>query len=330
MLEREIQDMPHVQSVFAMVGGHLSGGVISERPGTANIQVHLTPAGERPEWSAGRWVAELQTRVNQLDLPGARITVRPPRIQGLQFGVTGNDLSIGVMGDELVELQRIARELVTRLNVRVRLPRSATSDAEALGHVIIQHGPTGFVQLRDVATFSLGEGPAHIERENQGRILRVNGSINPALADVGTIMAEVEARLRDISMPEQYSLVIGVILLIGIVVNNVILLVEYIERCRARGLDIMAAVVEAGGVRLRPILMTTLTTVAGMLPLAIGMGAGADIMQPLALSVVGGLITAMLLTLFLVPCLYVIVQGIVAWMSRTLLRDRNPPALVDR
>ncbi len=452
LVENEIQGMPYVESVFAMVGGHLSGGVISERPGTANIRVRLAPAEQRPDWTAGRWVAELQQRLEALDLPGARLTVRPPRIQGLQFGVTGDDLSIGVMGDELVELQRIGRELVTRLegipglegveigredrtpllgididreraatlglsvgdiarvlrdgisgtvptrfttgwaeyDIRVRLPRSETRDPDALGNLIVHHSPGGPIQLREVASFRLGESPAHIERENQGRILRVNGSINPELADVGTVMREVEARLQGMALPEQYSLILGgqwetiqesnrelqlviglavflvfvvlavqyerlsnpvvimasaplalagvvgllwltgtpasapvflgVILLIGIVVNNAILLVEYIERGRRRGVEMQDAVLEAATVRLRPILMTTLTTVAGMLPLALGMGAGADIMRPLALSVVGGLVTAMVLTLFLIPCLYVVVQRIVEWLSRLLLR----------
>jgi multidrug efflux pump subunit AcrB len=94
------------------------------------------------------------------------------------------------------------------------------------------------------------------------------------------------------------------------------LLVEYIERRRRSGMALHDAVIEAGGIRLRPILMTTLTTVAGMTPLAIGMGAGADMMQPLALAVVGGLLTAMFLTLFLVPCLYVIAEGAVVRLRR--------------
>jgi multidrug efflux pump subunit AcrB len=119
---------------------------------------------------------------------------------------------------------------------------------------------------------------------------------------------------------------LGVILLIGIVVNNAILLVEYIERGRRSGLETAQAVVEAGGIRLRPILMTTLTTVAGMTPLAIGMGSGANLMQPLAVAVIGGLLTAMLLTLFLIPCLYVIVQNASDWLLEMLTGRRRQPA----
>ncbi len=106
----------------------------------------------------------------------------------------------------------------------------------------------------------------------------------------------------DLSAP----VLLGVILLSGIVVNNAILLVEYIEEYRGLGTPLMRAVVDAGAVRLRPILMTTLTTLLGMLPLALGIGEGSELMQPLAIAVVGGLAVSTLLTLFVVPNAYVI------------------------
>jgi multidrug efflux pump subunit AcrB len=101
---------------------------------------------------------------------------------------------------------------------------------------------------------------------------------------------------------------LGVILLAGIVVNNAILLVEYTERARLRGLSRLDAVVQAGATRLRPILMTTLTTISGMLPLALGIGQGSELMQPLAIAVVGGLSMSMALTLFVVPSAYLILN----------------------
>jgi multidrug efflux pump subunit AcrB len=102
---------------------------------------------------------------------------------------------------------------------------------------------------------------------------------------------------------------LGVILLAGIVVNNAILLVDFIEQNRREnGMPMMEAAVEAGAVRLRPIMMTTLTTSCGMLPLALGIGEGTEMMQPLAITVVGGLTFSMLLTLFVVPSAYVILN----------------------
>ena len=102
---------------------------------------------------------------------------------------------------------------------------------------------------------------------------------------------------------------LGVILLAGVVVNNSILLVEYIEEFRETGtLTMEQAAVEAGAVRLRPILMTTLTSVVGMLPLALGLGEGSELMQPLAVCMVGGVLVSTLLTLFVVPSAYVILN----------------------
>lgn len=102
---------------------------------------------------------------------------------------------------------------------------------------------------------------------------------------------------------------LGMIMLAGIVVNNSILLVEFIEHYRhERNVPLEEAVVEAGVVRMRPILMTTFTSVMGSLPLALGMEAGGEMMRPLAIAVVGGLIFSTLLTLFVVPTGYVIVH----------------------
>ncbi len=99
---------------------------------------------------------------------------------------------------------------------------------------------------------------------------------------------------------------LGVILLAGIVVQNAILLVEFAEQLREKGVPMEQAVIEAGSVRMRPILMTKLTTMLGMLPLAIGIGSGTELMQPLAIAVVGGILLATFLTLFVVPSAYVI------------------------
>ena len=97
---------------------------------------------------------------------------------------------------------------------------------------------------------------------------------------------------------------IGLIMLAGIVVNNAIVLIDRINQLRASGLDKAEAIVEAANSRLRPILMTTLTTVLGLLPMAIGLGEGSEIRTPMAITVIFGLSFATLLTLFLIPILY--------------------------
>ncbi|MFN2309334.1 MAG: efflux RND transporter permease subunit [Gammaproteobacteria bacterium] len=102
---------------------------------------------------------------------------------------------------------------------------------------------------------------------------------------------------------------LGLIMLAGIVVNNAIVLVEYIELLRARGLDARAAIAHAGALRLRPILMTTLTTVVGLLPLSLGLGEGAEMLQPLAQTMIYGLSFSLLVSLFLVPVTYLWFQA---------------------
>lgn len=100
--------------------------------------------------------------------------------------------------------------------------------------------------------------------------------------------------------------IMGVIMLVGIVVNNAIVLVDYINLLRREhNMNTFEAVIEAGRLRLRPILMTTLTTVLGLLPLAIGFGAGSEIQAALARVVVGGLTASTLITLLLIPVVYV-------------------------
>ena len=97
---------------------------------------------------------------------------------------------------------------------------------------------------------------------------------------------------------------IGSILLAGIVVNNAIILIDYTNRLRKQGKTKLDALMQAGSVRLRPILMTTATTVLGLLPMALGLGAGSELRRPMALTVVGGLITSTVLTLLIIPAVY--------------------------
>ncbi|WP_051298811.1 efflux RND transporter permease subunit [Marinobacterium litorale] len=114
----------------------------------------------------------------------------------------------------------------------------------------------------------------------------------------------VAVGIRLLDLPLSMPVWLGLIMLAGIVVNNAIVLVEYIELARNRGLKRVEAITEAARLRLRPIMMTTLTTVVGMLPLAIGFGEGAEMLQPLAVTIVCGLSFSMLVVLLLVPVNY--------------------------
>ncbi len=118
---------------------------------------------------------------------------------------------------------------------------------------------------------------------------------------VGTVLA-----LKWLALPISVVVGIGVVVLAGIVVNNSIVLVDCAQRCSADGMEPREAIVEAGRRRLRPILMTTLTTLIGLLPMALGTGEGAEIRVPLAVTVMGGLISSTFLMLFFIPSLLAI------------------------
>lgn len=446
-IERAINEMPYVESIFSMAGGSLWGGVITEVSGMARASVQLSPAAARPDMPAARWVLEAENRIAALGIPGSRVIVSPPRIPGIRTNLAGADVSIAVVGEDLDQLEVAGREIVDRIegidglqnvefarndrapqlsievdrqraaqlglnvsevgeairgavfgsvptrystgnaeyDIRVMLPRESATTADDIGAIRLFRAGSEPVYVRDLARITLGEGPATIERENQVRILRVNGEVNTAVSDVGTVNREIRRRLAGFELPPGFALIyggeeeairetnrnlltvtllavflvfivmtvqyerlsnplviiasvpvslvgvaamlaltgtnlsapvmLGVILLVGIAVNNAILLVEYIEiGRREHGLPVFDAVIEAGRTRLRPILMTTSTTVLGMTPLALGIGDGAELMQPLALSVIGGLLTATALTLVLVPALYLIADD----TSRTL------------
>jgi HAE1 family hydrophobic/amphiphilic exporter-1 len=120
---------------------------------------------------------------------------------------------------------------------------------------------------------------------------------------------------------------IGIIMLMGLVTKNAILLVDYTNTLRSRGLSRDEALLRAGPVRLRPILMTTAAMVFGMLPVALGMGEGAEVRAPMAVCVIGGLITSTLLTLLVVPVVYSLLDGLSARVAgRSLTKELETDA----
>jgi hydrophobe/amphiphile efflux-1 (HAE1) family protein len=461
-LERMVKEMPHVEHVFSTAGGFLFGGSTANRSGRGSLDIRLVSVSDR-DMSADEWVRTLQDTIDARGFPGARVFVRPPRIQGLRRSSSGTDVDIMVQGDDLDMLQRIARDIAVRVQgipglenmepsteeaspllvvrldreraaqlglsvaevgqtlrtaldgsiatrytegnreygVRVMLPRERFTSAEDMGAVALFPGSSGRapIYLRDIADVSTMLGPTEIERVNQNRVLSFNGDVITEVASVGEVSDSIRARIADLELPDGYGVILGgeeeairesnqqlaivtllavflvfvvmalqyeslinpfviilaiplsligvalalwisgmplsapvllgVILLAGIVVNNAILLVEYVEEYRReRGTPMEQAVIDAGAVRLRPILMTTLTTVFGMLPLALGIGEGSELMQPLAIAVVGGLSVSMLLTLFVVPSAYVVMQTggdrLKVWLTGHRPPERTP------
>lgn len=132
------------------------------------------------------------------------------------------------------------------------------------------------------------------------------------------------------------TVIVGAVLLVGIVVNNAIIMVELANQLRdEKAVDRRTAILQAAPQRLRPVLMTTITTVLGMFPLALGLGQGGEFLQPLGIVVFSGLSLATLLTLFIIPCFYLLLHDLFGWrrgkkaveieQSPTLEKDPSDP-----
>jgi HAE1 family hydrophobic/amphiphilic exporter-1 len=112
--------------------------------------------------------------------------------------------------------------------------------------------------------------------------------------------------------------IIGFVMLMGLVTKNAILLVDFANQARREGMERGAALLEAAQVRLRPILMTTLAMVFGMVPLALGMAEGSEQRAPMGQAVIGGIITSSILTLVVVPVIYCWMDDLAVWGRRKL------------
>jgi HAE1 family hydrophobic/amphiphilic exporter-1 len=138
------------------------------------------------------------------------------------------------------------------------------------------------------------------------------------LAGVGVVLA-----FWIVGEPMSIMAYIGVIMLAGIAVNDSIILVDYIGRLRLDGLPRREAILQAGKDRLRPILITSATTILALLPLTIGLGEGAKLRAPMAIAVIGGLVTSTILTLIVIPVVYELIDGLKRNPERSAVLEKE-------
>ena len=190
-------------------------------------------------------------------------------------------------------------------------------------------GETTDIPLKDIAEFEEGESLNVINRSSQTRYISVTAGVdedhNVTLVSIYLIMvAQFQSFLSPFiimfTIPLAFTggffalfvtdnevgvvSMIGFVMLAGVIVNNGIVLVDYINQLRREGMDKKEAIVTAGRTRLRPILMTALTTILAMSTMAMGLGSGSEMMQPMAIVTEGGMLYGTLLTLIVVPCIY--------------------------
>ncbi|MFC1526908.1 efflux RND transporter permease subunit [Candidatus Latescibacterota bacterium] len=279
-----------------------------------------------------------------------------------------------LQGDVATELTRRDR----KIDIRVRARSEDRQSLEDLKGMVVS--PASYpvpVSLASVAQVRALDGPAEIRRIDQERVAVASANLRGR--DLGSVVAQIEAVIDDIPLPEGFAIsvggqneemvrsfesmkfalglavflvylvmasqfesllhplvimftiplglvgsaaglmltgttisvvvLIGLIMLAGIVVNNAIVLVDYINHLRRdEGMAKLEAVLRAGELRFRPILMTTSTTVLGLLPMALGLGEGAEIRAPMAITVIGGLLVSTILTLVLIPVVYTLLD----------------------
>ncbi len=268
------------------------------------------------------------------------------------------------------------REQGDEYDVRVQLVKNARKSKEDIENILIVTPAGKPIPLRAVAEVEYSKAPIEITREGQERMVMVNIDISGR--DLRSVTQDVQAALRQVSVPNDFRLeiggiaeeqqesfmylglamlaalllvymvmasqfeslldpfiilftiplssigvalallltgtnlnvmaLIGIIMLVGIVVNNSIVLVDFTNQLRDRGKELFEAIMEAGQARMRPVLMTALTTILAMLPLALGLGESGENWAPMARAVMGGLTTAMVLTLLVVPVIYAMVE----------------------
>lgn len=316
---------------------------------------------------------------------GRELQLHIDRARVSEYGLSAAEVAEAV--STLVQGRQagVFRESGDEFRIRLRLGQD---DLRSVDRVLASpiRVPTGqYVPLADLVVQGNGRTPLAIDRLDQERIVSIEADPDPAL-DLGTLNATIRQRLREIAIPEGFSVIVageaeeqadafgslflgillavalvymimagqfesliqplvimaavpfagvgiiltlivtdttfnlnsfmGSVVLVGVVVNNAIVLVDYANMLRNRdGMGLSEAVVEASRRRLRPILMTTSTTVLALLPVAVGMGTGSETQTPLARVVVGGLIVSTAVTLVLIPVLYHGAESLIAWFD---------------
>lgn len=153
-------------------------------------------------------------------------------------------------------------------------------------------------------------------------ILLFKSWVDPLVIGVSLPLALVGAMLALLITKSDFGMIslIGFVFLLGLANKNAILLVDYINQLRSAGLERTEAILKTGIVRLRPIMMTTASTILGMLPIALGFGAGSELRSPMAVAIAGGLVTSTILSLIVVPVVYTILDD---WFPRFKKRGTN-------
>ncbi|MFT5144376.1 MAG: HAE1 family hydrophobic/amphiphilic exporter-1 [Thalassolituus oleivorans] len=257
--------------------------VLIRREGIETVEGLLS---QRVETAAGPLPLSLFLKAEYVELPAALIRADQASVLRIQADVApGSDLAAAVLGAEDV----VAR--FTSADVRGHVGGASDAFRDSLRAVLLS-------LLFSVALVYLILA-AQFESFVQPMVILV--TVPLAAAGVALVLLLTGQSINLMSLT-------GCIVLVGIVVNDAIIKIDFANQRRAAGASVREAVLAAGRDRLRPIIMTTATTVLGLAPLAMGLGSGAELRAPMAIAIAGGLLAATVLTLVVVPVLYAVVS----------------------
>jgi multidrug efflux pump subunit AcrB len=336
-LEKYVRSFPEVKGVFTVIGtteGDPTSGVLYVR--LANDRTNHTAETEdllRPQLPR---IENVVTSVE--DVPFIDIGDQKP----IELALVGNDQT------ELAQsASRLADRMRTEAGFAdVTMSTPASLEAGPLEH--LGGRPAMFITANLARNLRLGNATERIGKLSQeilpsGVTIKLGGDsariktvftsfgialglavicilgvllllfrnwVDPIVIVLVLPLAIVGAVLGLLIVRSEFSMIslLGIVFLFGLVNKNAILLLDCVNQCLAQGMDCREAILRAGALRLRPILMTTLATILGMMPVAIGLGVGSELRAPMAVAIIGGLVTSTLLSLLFVPVTYTLLR----------------------
>ncbi|NEO20630.1 efflux RND transporter permease subunit [Moorena sp. SIO4A5] len=342
-LEEAVLAFPEVESVYTVVG-------VQGDPNKGNLQVKLkrnrqytTAQVQEKMRAALPKISGVTTSVEDIQF------IELPTQKPVQVALLGDDLE--VLGNTAADLKNRIETLPGLVDVEATGQNNRGNRITEIEHVNGQRGVYVRASLNQgqrlgdateevvkVAKLILPDGvrlqlwgdsalSSHVLGSFAGTltlsvtcmllvlILPFGRLLEPMVVGLSLPLSIVGAMLALLITQSDFGMIslIGLIFLLGLLDKNALLLMDYVNQLRRAGLSRTEAILETGVVRLRPIIMTTASTILGMLPLALGFGAGAELRQPMAVAIIGGLLTSTLLSLIVVPVLYTLLED--CWLG---------------
>jgi HAE1 family hydrophobic/amphiphilic exporter-1 len=309
-----------VRMVGAMVGGQAVSTYEDEDGDAVNVRVRLPEALRQDPGQVER----LRLAVNRAgqtasliplgELVSYNLAATPSQIDRAdltrQVTLSANLEELAI-GPAMSQIQQVVNKMKMRPGYRVVFSGEAEDMVESFGYM----AEALFLAVILVYLILAAQFESFIDP------LAIMFSLPLSIVGMAGMLALTKDTISIMSL-------IGLIMLMGLVTKNAILLVDFAKVLRSRGLERREAVITAGRTRLRPILMTTLAMIFGMLPLALGLGQGAEMRAPMGRAIIGGLITSTLLTLLVVPVIYTVLEDVTNWVKRRLPTPKRPPVHV--